>query len=47
VLAEDRTVVEKLAWSFFGAFSYDRTRRMLQHDLDDLEAEVKRRALAG
>ena len=47
MLAEDRTAVEKLAWSFFGAFSYDRTRRMLQHDLDDLEAEVKRRALAG
>lgn len=43
----ERTVREKLVWEFFGGFSYERTRRMLQHDLEDLETEVKRRALAG
>lgn len=47
MLASERTAVEKLAWSFFGGLSYERTRRMLRHDLEDLEAEVKRRALTG
>ncbi len=47
MIATERTAAEKLAWSFFGGFSYDRTRRMLQHDLEDLEAEAKRRTLAG
>lgn len=47
MISTDRTVAEKLAWNFFGGFSHDRTRRMLQHDLEDLEAEVKRRTLAG
>ncbi|KAA1428976.1 SRPBCC family protein [Nocardioides antri] len=47
MIATDRTALEKLAWNFFGGFSYDRTRRMLRHDLDDVEAEVKRRTLAG
>jgi hypothetical protein len=41
----DRTPAEKLVWQFFGGFSYERTRRMLQHDLEDLEAEVKRRTV--
>lgn len=45
--AKERTVTEKLAWEFFGGFSYERTRRMLQHDIEDLQAEVERRALAG
>lgn len=44
MIATDRTVVEKLAWSFFGGFSHERTRRMLQHDLEDLQAETARRA---
>jgi len=47
MIATERTTAEKLAWSFFGGFSYDRTRRMLQHDLEDLEAEAKRRTLAS
>lgn len=47
MIATERTTAEKLAWSFFGGFSYDRTRKMLQHDLDDLEAEVKRRAVTA
>ncbi len=45
MIATERTTVEKLAWNFFGGFSHERTRRMLQHDLEDLEAEAKRRAL--
>jgi len=47
VVTGDRTVTEKLAWNFFGGFNHDRTRRMLQHDLEDLAAEVKRRTLTG
>ncbi len=47
VATDDRTITEKLAWNFFGGFNHDRTRRMLEHDLEDLEAEVKRRALTG
>lgn len=45
MIESDRTTAEKLAWQFFGGFSYERTRRMLQHDLEDLEAEVKRRTV--
>jgi uncharacterized protein YndB with AHSA1/START domain len=45
MIATERTTAEKLAWSFFGGLSYSNTRRMLRHDLEDLEAEVKRRAL--
>lgn len=47
VATTDRTVAEKVAWNFFGGFSHERTRKMLQHDLEDLAAEVKRRTLAG
>ena len=45
MVESDRTKAEKLAWQFFGGFSYERTRRMLQHDLEDLEKEVKRRTV--
>lgn len=34
---------ERLAWAFFGGFSYEHTRRMLEHDLEDIAAEVERR----
>lgn len=39
-----RTPVGNLAWRFFGGFSYDATRRMLEHDLEDITAEVARRS---
>ncbi|WP_188113504.1 SRPBCC family protein [Nocardioides humilatus] len=45
MIESDRTPAEKLSWKFFGGFSYDRTKRMLEHDLQDLEAEVKRRTV--
>jgi hypothetical protein len=47
VATQDRTVAEKLAWNFFGSFSHERTRKMLQHDLEDLEAECDRRITSG
>lgn len=31
------------AWKFFGGFSYEATRRMLEHDLEDIGAEVESR----
>lgn len=40
----DRTPVGNLAWKFFGGFSYDATRRMLEHDLADITTEVARRS---
>jgi len=33
----------KLGWIFFGEIPFDRTRRMLEHDLADIGAEVQRR----
>lgn len=44
---EGRTALGKLAWEMFGGFSYEHTRRMLQHDLEDIEAEVQRRSMAA
>jgi uncharacterized protein YndB with AHSA1/START domain len=41
---KDRSPVGNLAWKFFGGFSYDSTKRMLQHDLEDIEKEVARRS---
>jgi hypothetical protein len=38
-----RSALGSLAWQFFGTFSYDHTRRMLEHDLEDIETEVLRR----
>ncbi|MDP3894928.1 SRPBCC family protein [Nocardioides sp.] len=43
VVMSDRTRRELWAWKFFGAFSFEATRRMLQHDLEDISAEVSRR----
>ena len=45
MIESERTRTEQLAWQFFGGFSYERTKRMLRHDLEDLEAEVQRRAV--
>ncbi|HWJ83344.1 MAG TPA: hypothetical protein VNS55_13990 [Nocardioides sp.] len=43
VQMQDRSAVERLAWKFFGGFSYEHTHRMLEHDLEDITAEVARR----
>lgn len=40
---EDRTALEKLSWKFFGGFSFEHTHAMLEHDLADIIAEVRRR----
>lgn len=40
----DRTPVGTLAWQFFGGFSYDASRRMLERDLEDITTEVARRS---
>lgn len=42
-----RSALSRAMWSMFGGFSYERTRRVLEHDLEDIEAEACRRALAG
>lgn len=42
-----RSPISRAMWAAFGGFSYDRTRKVLEHDLEDIEAEARRRALAG
>jgi len=44
---EDRSPLERLAWKFFGGFSYEHTHRMLERDLEDVGAEVQRRVGAA
>lgn len=39
-----RSGLGKLEWAVLGGHSYEATRKILQHDLDDIEAEVLRRA---
>ena len=46
VVMDERSLVGNLAWKFFGGFSYESTKRMLEHDLEDIAAEVSRRAAA-
>lgn len=41
---KQRSPLGHLAWEFFGGFSYDATRRMLERDLEDITAEVARRS---
>lgn len=45
----ERSQASKLAWNTWGNVSYEATRKMLQQDLEDIRAEVERRAgeLAG
>ncbi|KRA37393.1 MULTISPECIES: SRPBCC family protein [unclassified Nocardioides] len=42
-----RSVMSRALWAAFGGFSYERTRKVLEHDLEDIEAEARRRAMAG
>lgn len=42
-----RSPASRALWSIFGGFSYERTRRVLQRDLEDIEAEARRRAAAA
>ncbi|MFC5728411.1 MULTISPECIES: SRPBCC family protein [Nocardioides] len=38
-----RSVLGRVEWSLLGGHSYERTHKMLEHDLEDIEAEVHRR----
>ncbi len=39
----ERTPAERLLWNAFGVHSYNSTRKMLEHDLEDIRAEAERR----
>ena len=39
----DRSLLGRFAWQAFGGLSYAHTRRMLEHDVEDIAAEVRRR----
>jgi uncharacterized protein YndB with AHSA1/START domain len=39
-----RSGLGKLEWALLGGHSYEATRKILQHDIDDIEAEVLRRS---
>ncbi|GGO87188.1 hypothetical protein GCM10011584_11200 [Nocardioides phosphati] len=39
----DRTSTERMLWNAFGAHSYNATRKMLEHDLEDIRTEAERR----
>ncbi|HWJ83345.1 MAG TPA: SRPBCC family protein [Nocardioides sp.] len=41
---DDRTPLERFAWDNFGEGRYERTHKMLERDLEDIAAEVGRRA---
>lgn len=38
-----RSGLGKLEWAVLGGHSYEATRKILQHDIEDIEAEVRRR----
>ncbi|KQY63951.1 MULTISPECIES: SRPBCC family protein [unclassified Nocardioides] len=39
----ERNRAESLMWNIWGGFSFDATRRMLTHDLEDIKAEAEQR----
>lgn len=41
----DRSPLGRLAWEMFGGLSYGHTRRMFEHDIEDIAAEVRKRAV--
>lgn len=42
-----RTPIARAWWAMFGGFSYERSRTVLEHDLEDIEAESLRRTVAS
>jgi len=42
-----RSALSRAMWAMFGGFSYDRTRKVLEHDLEDIDAEARRRAMSA
>lgn len=38
-----RSGLGRLEWALLGGHSYEHTRKLLQHDIEDIEAEVRRR----
>lgn len=39
-----RSAASRALWNVFGGFSYERSRKVLERDLEDIEAEACRRA---
>lgn len=42
-----RSPLSRAMWAMFGGISYDHSRKVLEHDLEDIEAEACRRATTG
>lgn len=42
-----RSKAETLMWNIWGGFSFDATRRMLNHDLEDIKAEAEKRSASA
>lgn len=42
-----RSAMSRAMWAMFGGFSFDQSRKVLEHDLADIEAEACRRATTG
>lgn len=42
----DRSAVSRAMWRMFGNFSFEHTRKVLEHDIEDIEAEAVRRSSA-
>jgi len=40
----ERNAAETLMWNIWGEFSFESTRKMLRHDLEDIKGEAERRA---
>lgn len=40
----DRSAVSRAMWKMFGNHSFEHTRKVLEHDLEDIEAEAVRRS---
>ena len=41
---KDRSAVSRVMWRVFGNHSFEHTRKVLEHDLEDIETEAVRRA---
>lgn len=39
-----RTALSRAMWAVFGSHSFEHTRKVLEHDLEDIEAEAMRRS---
>jgi len=44
---KQRSAVSRAIWKVFGSHSFEHTRRVLEHDLEDIEAEAVRRMVSA